>query len=329
MDFIKKLHNCVFEGFLPEKYAFLLEQFYESYKAALSHQGKSIETYQDLFYQFLNRIIDAVNNPYSFEHYHEAIREPFDYYRFGLEIVRPLILFDQSKVLGLDNFDRAAKQLKEGENAILLANHQTEPDPQAISLLLEKTHPELGENMIFVAGSRVTSDPMAIPFSLGRNLLCIYSKKHIENPPEKKQEKLLHNRRTMNKMSQLLAEGGKCIYVAPSGGRDRPNAEGVVEVAPFDPQSIEMFILMAKHSGKPCHFYPLALSTYKLLPPPNSIGKELGESRYTECTPIHMRLLNEVDMEAIAKEAQDIKELRQFRSEKIWSLVKQSYDQLK
>ena len=36
--------------------------------------------------------------------------------------------------------------------------------------------------MIMVAGDRVTTDVVAVPFSKGRNLLCIFSKKHIENP---------------------------------------------------------------------------------------------------------------------------------------------------
>ena len=42
-------------------------------------------------------------------------------------------------------------------------------------------------------------------------------------------------------MERLLAEGGKCIYVAPSGGRDRPNAQGEIQPNAFDPQSIELF----------------------------------------------------------------------------------------
>ena len=80
--------------------------------------------------------------------------------------------------------------------------------------------------MIIVAGHRVVSDPLAIPFSMGRNLLCIYSKKYFESDPAAKADKLQHNQRTMKKMLQLLSEGGKCIYVAPSGGRDRPGAAG-------------------------------------------------------------------------------------------------------
>ena len=43
--------------------------------------------------------------------------------------------------------------------------------------------------MIFVAGERVITDPLAIPFSMGSNLLCIYSKRYIDHPPEKKIEK--------------------------------------------------------------------------------------------------------------------------------------------
>ena len=71
--------------------------------------------------------------------------------------------------------------------------------------------------MIFVAGHRVTTDPVAIPFSRGVNLLCIYSKKYIDVPPEKKAEKLAHNSKTIAKLEDLLNEGGKCIYVAPAG----------------------------------------------------------------------------------------------------------------
>ena len=89
---------------------------------------------------------------------------------------------------------RMEEQLARGENVILLANHQTEPDPQLISLLLEKTHPGFAEEMIFVAGDRVIRDPLAVPFSRGRNLLFIHSKRHIDHPPEQKEQKLLHKK---------------------------------------------------------------------------------------------------------------------------------------
>ena len=77
-------------------------------------------------------------------------------------------------------------------------------------------------------------------------------------------------------MSRLLREGGKIVYVAPSGGRDRKNSLGKVEIAPFDPASIEMFYLMANKAKTPTHFVPLALATYDLLSPPENVQKELG-----------------------------------------------------
>jgi glycerol-3-phosphate O-acyltransferase len=271
-----------------------------------------------------------LSHPPTFEPYHERVRSPVDYYQFGLDLLRPLVIFEHSKLLGQDNLDRIVQQLQQGDNVVLLANHQTEPDPQAISLLLEKKYPQLSEEMIFVAGHRVISDPLAIPFSLGRNLLCINSKNYIETPPEQKEEKLLHNQRTMKRLGQLLSEGGKCIYVAPSGGRDRPNAAGIVEVAKFDAQSIEMFSLLAQHSGRPTHFYPLALATYALLPPPNSIKKELGEKRQTHCTPIHLAFGNEIDMNKYpGSDAKDKRQRRNNRAAYIWDLVKKDYALLK
>ena len=41
-----------------------------------------------------------------------------------------------------------------------------------------------GRDTIFVAGDRVQTDAIAVPFSMGRDLLCIYSKRHMNNPPE-------------------------------------------------------------------------------------------------------------------------------------------------
>ena len=80
--------------------------------------------------------------------------------------------------------------------------------------------------------------------------LCIFSKKHIENPPELKSQKSRHNRNVMKTMQQMFTEGGKVIWVAPSGGRDRSDEAGKFAVAPFDSKSVEMFRLMADKAGK-------------------------------------------------------------------------------
>ncbi len=330
MDFLKRLEKHSLEGKIPSKLVQILHKFYASYAEAIAHKGLQIASYEPVLQQFLDLVLEQLETPYSFEPFHQHITTPFDYYRFGLDLLRPLVLFDSSKALGLEYVDIMAQQISKKENVILLANHQTEPDPQAISLLLEHTHPKFAKEMIFIAGHRVITDPLAVPFSKGRNLLCIYSKKHIETPPELKQDKLLHNQRTMKKMIQLLSEGGKCIYVAPSGGRDRPNAAGEIAIAPFDPSSVEMFWLMTQQAERPTHFYPLALATYRLLPPPNSVEKELGETRQAQCTPIHLAFGNEIDMVNFpgSKELEK-KQKRKKRADYIYDLVRNLYKTIK
>lgn len=326
MDHFEKLKQYTLKGKLPESLASVIHNFYLSYDVVIKENGYSLEHVQSILNQFLDLVVEQLEKPYAFEPFHKKITTPFDFYHFGLEFIRPLVIFDKSTVKGTDNLLAMEAALEKGENVILLANHQTEPDPQAISLLLEKSHPKLAENMIFVAGHRVTSDPLAVPLSKGCNLLCIYSKRHIEVPPEQKIEKLAHNQRTMKKMAQLLDEGGACIYVAPSGGRDRPGEDGVIEVAPFDPQSLEMFWLIAQHAAKPTHFHPLALATNDLLPPPSSVGKELGEHRHARCTPIHLSFGAEVDMQNYpGSDNPDKKQRRQNRADYIRQLVADDY----
>ncbi|MBA3958177.1 MAG: 1-acyl-sn-glycerol-3-phosphate acyltransferase [Parachlamydiaceae bacterium] len=329
MGYLVKLENYSKAGKLQPQITYTLREWYDSYSAAAKENGRSEQVVEPILQQFLDLVVEQIDNPFQFEPYHQRLTQPLDLYKISLEFVRPLVKIDRSVALHLDHADQMEAQLKRGENVILLANHQTEMDPQAISLLLEKTHPQMAQEMIFVAGHRVVSDPMAVPFSKGVNLLCIYSKKYIETDPSLKEERLLHNQKTMMQMSQLLAEGGKCIYVAPSGGRDRPNSKGEIEVAPFDPQSIELFWLMAQRSNKPTHFYPLALATYALLPPPDNIRKNIGERRHTNATPIALAFGPEVDMEGfLGTDIKDKKSKRKERALFIWERVKRDYDTL-
>ena len=182
--------------------------------------------------------------------------------------------------------------------------------------------------MIFVAGERVVLDPLSIPFSLGRNLLCIYSKKHIGNQPELKEEKQNYNKRTMSLLSQLFQEGGKCIYVAPSGGRDRVNKNGEIEVAPFDAQSIEMMYLMSKKSSVHTHFYPLTLATYDRAPPPKVREKKIGESRLTSFGGIGAAFGEEIVMEAKENISISKGEWRLKRAQDIHKIVQETHTKL-
>ncbi len=313
---------------LSNKYYNILRNFFFCYEKAIERKALD-SNYISLFCIFLDLVIKEITHPYKFQPYHKKIRSPFDYYRFGIDFLRPLVNEKKSSTHGLENVKKMVELLEKNENVIMLANHQIESDPQAISLLLEKSYPQFVEKIIFVAGERVISDPLAIPLSMGCDLLCIYSKKHISEDPKLKINQQLHNRKTMDLMRQLLSEGGKVIYVAPSGGRDRPNKNGIIEIAPFDYQSLEMFYLMAKRAKRPTHFFPLALATHDLLPPPKDIEKEMGEVRTTQHAAIHLSFGKEIDMENFPGSNVTNKiEIRKNRANYIWNLVNIDYQKI-
>ena len=326
MIYPEKLKQYTDQKQIPESVSRHMLEFYEEYAKTVERKGDSISNHELLFDVYLELVRDQCLRPFKFDHFHRQLRAPMDYHQFGIEFIRPLLYYPKCKIYGLEIFDQIEQQISKGENVVFLANHQIEADPQVIKLLLERTHPDLGENMIFVAGERVITDPVAVPFSLGCNLLCIYSKRYIDTPPEQHHEKQIHNQKTMKKMSELLGEGGKAIYVAPSGGRDRPDAHGAVQIAEFDAPSIEMFYLMAKRSKRPTHFYPLAMKTYDLLPPPQDIQSELGERRQIKGGNVSMAVAPQIDMETFpGSDTKDKHARRKIRADYIQSLVKEAY----
>lgn len=330
MEILTSLQEALNSGEISEKVHRIFTSLYTSYACSMTNSGFNMGDFDHLFETLLTLIKEELAHPHTFEPYHERILKPYNYYQFGLEFIRPLVDESRTRVKNSQSLDKMETQLAAKENVILFANHQTEVDPQLMSLVLEKSHPKIASDTIFVAGDRVITDTMAIPFSLGRNLLCIYSKRHIDNPPSEKAKKLQHNQRTMKVMKELLSEGGKCIYMAPSGGRDRPNEKGEVVVAPFDPQSIEMFRLMSKQAKQPTHFYPLALATYDILPPPQSIEVELGEIRYAKREGALFDFACEIDIDTFpGSELTDKHAKRSARAMSIWNLVKINYAALK
>ncbi|KAK3430023.1 hypothetical protein EUGRSUZ_E01634 [Eucalyptus grandis] len=196
-------------------------------------------------------------DPFIFPPYHKAAREPFDYYMFGQNYIHPL-----------------------GHNVVLISNHQTEADPAVIALLLEGTHSHIVENVTYVAGDRVVTDPLCKPFSMGRNLVCVYSKKHMFDVPELVEMKRRSNTRSLKEMALLLRGGSQLLWIAPSGGRDRPDPlTGEWYPAPFDSAVVDNMRRLVEHSAVPGHLYPLALLCYDIMPPPPQVEKEIGEKR--------------------------------------------------
>ena len=315
-----------YEGQLPQKVHTILTSFLESFEDVCIANGQDLDKVSHTMEQVLKASAEQMTKPYQFEPYHERIREPIDYYQMGIDFIQPLCDMAKSTLSGRSNLKAISEQLASGENVILFANHQIEADPQVISIMLHDSYPTLAEEMIFVAGERVLTDALAAPFSMGRNLLCIYSKKYIDTPPEDQHKKQLHNKRTMQLMGELLSKGGKCIYVAPSGGRDRLNKEGIVELAPFDPSSIEMFHLIARRSKTKTHFYPLSMATYSILPPPEAAHEGKSEKRITRGGSIHLHFGDAIDLDHLPGQSSlDKHSQRKLKSDYIFKEVNKAY----
>lgn len=287
----------------PGPEAQMLSSFMDDYCKSNIEANETAEAFAKRISTFLKTVQEAIAQPYDFKPLHEAIREPFDYYKWGNDFFVPLVKANGSKFFGLENAKKILELVAKGDNVVILSNHQTEADPQVLSLLMEKEGEEfqkLVENMVFVAGHKVTSDPVAIPFSMGRNLLCIHSKKHIKNPPEDIPKKQAQNMESMKAMSELLSRPptspGAIMWVALSGGRDRPSTEtGEFVVAPFDAKSLDMFKLQAMQSKKPMHFFPMAMYTHQLVPPPKDVSTDLGEERSARRGCVSVELLPATD----------------------------------
>ncbi|KAF2308744.1 hypothetical protein GH714_015448 [Hevea brasiliensis] len=202
-----------------------MEEVYQNYKNAVLQSGipNAEEIILSNMAVAMDRMCLDVEDPFVFSPYHKALREPFDYYNFGQNYIRPLVDFRNSYVGNISLFHEVEKQLQQGHNIVLISNHQTEADPAVIALLLDKTNPSIAENLIYVAGDRVLTDPLCKPFSMGRNLICVYSKKHMYDDPELTEMKKKANIRSLKEMAVILRDGSQIVWIAPSGGRDRPD----------------------------------------------------------------------------------------------------------
>lgn len=289
----------VTEGKIPSHFVKIIDEFLDDYSASNIEAHIDPDTFQFNVLTMLKNVQESMDNPLKFEAFHKAVREPFDFYTWGNNFFKPLVIFEESKVFGIEIAHQIKDIVAKGENVVILSNHQTEVDPQVISILLEKGGlPDLADKIIFIAGHKVTTDPMAVPFSVGRNLICIHSKKHIKNPPEEMPAKQAQNLESMKVMTNLLTEGGKIIWVAPSGGRDRPDPaspSGEFAVSPFDYKALDMFKLIAMQSKKPMHLFPMAMYSHKLIPPPSTVSSSLGESRSAKRGAVSIAFLPETD----------------------------------
>lgn len=319
-------------GRLPERAGLGMEELYRNYRDAVISSGveNPVDVSVRVIATVLDRILLQFETPFTFTNYHPRMMEPYDYYTFGQNYVRPLIDYRNSYLGNLKVFDEIEKNLKEGHNVILLANHQTEADPAVMALLLEHSHPYLAENLIYVAGDRVVLDPFCKPFSMGRNLLCVYSKKHINDVPELAKMKARENQKTLIKMTMLLKKGGQLLWVAPSGGRDRPDPETNEWVpAAFDPSSVENMRRLAEAVRVPSHIHALSLLCYEIMPPPVQVEKALGERRAVGFSGVGLGVSERLDFDSIVSQESDPSKARKACTDMAWNKVNEMYNVLK
>jgi glycerol-3-phosphate O-acyltransferase len=305
-SFFKALNQECESGRIPKQLLPLWTDFFGNYKNALLSSDlpdHDIKLVAEVQATIADTVINQLANPYIFPSYHKGITEPYNYFEFGQRYVGSLIDFNSSYIGHLERFDRIQQEINAGDNVIILANHQSEADPGIWAHMLMHTHPDLAKNVIYVAGDRVISDPLCVPFSMGRNLFCVHSKRRMDDNPDTKAEKAALNRQTLRNMGEAIAKGGCLLWIAPAGGRDRPDDDGVYVPAKFDPDSVELMRALSskakKKVGRVSHLYPLAMFSAPLMPAPKTIDKALGERRIVNFTGVGISIGEELNVEAI------------------------------
>nr|XP_016475022.1 PREDICTED: glycerol-3-phosphate acyltransferase, chloroplastic-like [Nicotiana tabacum]XP_016475023.1 PREDICTED: glycerol-3-phosphate acyltransferase, chloroplastic-like [Nicotiana tabacum] len=330
-DLLSAIRKAVEDEKLPLNVAEGMEELYHNYQNAVLQSGvpKADEIILYNMALALDRIFVDVKDAFEFSPHHKAIREPFDYYKFGQNYIRPLLDFRSSYVGNISVFGEIEEKLKQGDNVVLMSNHQSEADPAVIALLLESKHPYIAENIIYVAGDRVITDPLCKPFSMGRNLLCVYSKKHMGDDPKLVEKKKRANTRSLKEMAVLLRGGSKLIWIAPSGGRDRPNPiTKEWYPAPFDASSTDNMRRLVEHAGVPGHIYPLAILCYDIMPPPPQVEKNIGEKRIISFHGTGISVGPKIDFHEVAGALEDSEEAKLVYTKALYDSVNQQYNVL-
>eukprot|EP00882_Tetradesmus_deserticola_P007082 GHRQ01007455.1.p1 GENE.GHRQ01007455.1~~GHRQ01007455.1.p1 ORF type:complete len:221 (+),score=105.57 GHRQ01007455.1:655-1317(+) len=193
--------------------------------------------------------------------------------------------------------------------------------------MLAASHPSLATDVIYVAGDRVVTDALCKPFSMGRNLFCVHSKKHLEDEPELKASKMETNRKTLVAMQRAFNAGGSLVWIAPSGGRDRP-MDDVWSPDPFDATAVELMRNLINRAKQPGHLYPMAMFSYPVMPPPKTVDKALGERRLTAWSGVGISVCEELDWQSVVKGIDDKEAAQAALAEAAWKSVVAEYAQL-
>ena len=129
-NFLEALASCKQQHLLTEMQVGGIKSFYVTYLESLGEEIHLKESIDRCFLPFSEQVLKQAKDPYQFQLYHEKVREPFDYFKFGINFFDPIIDKKSSSILGKERLKEIENHLKQNHNVIFLANHQTEADPR-------------------------------------------------------------------------------------------------------------------------------------------------------------------------------------------------------
>ncbi|KJP88192.1 hypothetical protein AK88_02139 [Plasmodium fragile] len=269
-------HINTFSGFL--------KNYFDEMKR---HKPCSPQIFLEIFLKYIDSF--KKYRYYTFPNVH---RYDESLHEWSLQFWSQLIDHENSKFKGTQHIDQMEKWIEQGHNIIIFSNHHIEADANIIKYFFHiHNASNISRNIIFIGGHKIRADPLSRPFSVSANLLCIYSKKYIENLPQLREEKIMFNHKSLNALKNLLQEGRNIIWLAPSGGRDRRDSHGNIKISTFDPKIIQTFYIFAKRAKIKTHFIGLALNTYNICPPSNSVDvDEIEKQRSCAYSPVGINL---------------------------------------
>lgn len=133
----KKLADAQEKYEIPQKYLDIMGGFFTSYMTEVYKSGNDVDYYEKVLTSLFKKVLERAKEPHKFDPFHKAMREPFDYYELGNEFARGVINGKDSPIKGMEVVNKIQEQLKAGDNVVLLANHQSEADPQIFSVRAE------------------------------------------------------------------------------------------------------------------------------------------------------------------------------------------------
>lgn len=69
-------------GEVPQQFATAMTMFIDEYADSNLQANQPAESFKDNVFTFLKTVQVALKEPYQFQPFHQAIRAPFDYYRW-------------------------------------------------------------------------------------------------------------------------------------------------------------------------------------------------------------------------------------------------------